>query len=57
MFESEVELKLADCLEQAAAIVRETIQKIYPHYYSVGAVRFFLDIKRSQCGYKIICAG
>lgn len=28
MFESEVELKLADCPEQTAAIVRETIQNI-----------------------------
>lgn len=44
MFESEAELKLADCPEQAAAIVRETIQKIYPHYYPVGAVQFFLDL-------------
>ncbi|MCB6993203.1 GNAT family N-acetyltransferase [bacterium 210820-DFI.6.37] len=44
MFESDVELKLSDCPEQVAAIVRETIQKIYPHYYPSGAVLFFLDL-------------
>lgn len=44
MFESDVELKLADCPEQVAAIVREIIQKIYPHYYPSGAVQFFLDL-------------
>lgn len=44
MFESDIELKLADCPEQVAAIVRETIQKIYPHYYPVGVVQFFLDL-------------
>ena len=44
MFESNAELELADCPEQVAAIVRETIQKIYPHYYPVGAVQFFLDL-------------
>lgn len=45
MFESDVELKLADCPEQVAAIVRETIQKIYPHYYPSGAVLFFLNME------------
>ena len=40
----DVELKLADCPEQVAAIVRETIQKVYPHYYPMGAVQFFLDL-------------
>lgn len=44
MFESDIELKLADCPEQVAAIVRETIQKMYPHYYPSGAVQFFLDL-------------
>lgn len=44
MFESDIELKLADCPEQVAAIVRETIQKVYPHYYPSGAVQFFLDL-------------
>lgn len=44
MFESDIELKPADCPKQAAAIVKETIQKIYPHYYPPGAVRFFLDL-------------
>ncbi len=44
MFESGIELKLADCPEQVAAIVRETIQKVYPHYYPSGAVQFFLDL-------------
>lgn len=44
MFESDIELKLADCPEQVAAIVRETIQKVYPHYYPSGAAQFFLDL-------------
>lgn len=44
MFESGIELKLADCPKQVAAIVKETIQKVYPHYYPSGAVRFFLDL-------------
>lgn len=44
MFESDIELKLADCPEQVAAIVRKTIQKVYPHYYPSGAVQFFLDL-------------
>lgn len=44
MFESDIELKLADCPEQVAVIVRETIQKVYPHYYPSGAVQFFLDL-------------
>ena len=44
MFESDIELKLADCPEQVAAIVKETIQKVYPHYYPLGAVQFFLDL-------------
>lgn len=44
MFESGIELKLADCPEQVAAIVKETIQKVYPHYYPSGAVQFFLDL-------------
>ena len=44
MFESDIELKLADCPEQVSAIVRETIQKVYPHYYPSGAVQFFLDL-------------
>lgn len=44
MFESDIELRLADRPEQAAAIVKETIQKVYPHYYPPGAVQFFLDL-------------
>ncbi|WP_373218712.1 GNAT family N-acetyltransferase [Ruminococcus sp. 5_1_39BFAA] len=44
MLEPDIELKLADCPEQVAAIVKETIQKIYPHYYPSGAVQFFLDL-------------
>ena len=44
MFESDIELKLADCPEQVAAIVKKTIQKVYPHYYPSGAVQFFLDL-------------
>ena len=44
MFESDIELKLADCPEQVAAIVKETIQKVYPHYYPSGAVQLFLDL-------------
>lgn len=44
MFESDIELKLAYCPEQVAAIVKETIQKVYPHYYPSGAVQFFLDL-------------
>lgn len=44
MFESDIELKLADCPKQVAAIVRETIQKVYPHYYPSGAVQFFFDL-------------
>lgn len=44
MFESDIELKLAHCPEQVAAIVKETIQKVYPHYYPSGAVQFFLDL-------------
>ena len=44
MFEYDIELKLADCPEQVAAIVKETIQKVYPHYYPSGAVQFFLDL-------------
>ena len=44
MFEAGIELKLADCQEQVAAIVKETIEKIYPHYYPPGAVQFFLDL-------------
>lgn len=39
MFESDIELKLADCPEQVAAIVKETIQKVYPHYYTMEKVR------------------
>lgn len=48
MFESDIELKLADCPEQVAAIVKETIQKVYPHYYPLGAVQFFLDLHSEQ---------
>ena len=44
MFKTDIELKLADCPKQVAAVVRETIQKIYPHYYPPGAVQFFLDL-------------
>lgn len=44
MFESDIELKLAYCPEQVAVIVKETIQKVYPHYYPSGAVQFFLDL-------------
>lgn len=44
MFESDLELELADCPEQVAAIVKETIQRVYPHYYPPGAVQFFLDL-------------
>ncbi|MCB6413598.1 hypothetical protein LI221_00725 [Faecalimonas umbilicata] len=44
LLESDIELKLADCPEQVSAIVRETIQKVYPHYYPSGAVQFFLDL-------------
>lgn len=42
MFESDIELKLADCPEQVAAIVKETIQKVYLHYYPSGACSSFL---------------
>lgn len=44
MFKANIELKLADCPKQVAAVVRETIQKVYPHYYPPGAVQFFLDL-------------
>ena len=44
MYENGIELKLADCPEQVAALVRETIQKVYPHYYPSGAVQFFLAL-------------
>lgn len=44
MFESDIELKLADHTEQVAVIAKETIQKVYPHYYPSGAVQFFLDL-------------
>lgn len=44
LLESDIELKLADCPEQVAAIVKETIQKIYPHYYPSGAMQFFLNL-------------
>ena len=54
MFESGIELKLADCPEQVAAIVRETIQKVYPHYYPSGAVQFFLDLHSEARVLKII---
>lgn len=43
MLEFDIELKLADRLEQVAAIVQETIQKVYSHYYPSGAVRRFVD--------------
>lgn len=44
MFKADIELKLADCPKQVAAVVRETIQKVYPHYYPPGAVQFFLEL-------------
>ena len=44
MFKADIELKLADCPKQVTAVVRETIQKVYPHYYPPGAVQFFLDL-------------
>lgn len=44
MFESDIELKRADCPEQIEAVVKETIQNVYPHYYPSGAVQFFLDL-------------
>lgn len=46
---ADIELKLADCPKQIAAIVRETIQNVYPHYYPSGAVQFFLDL-HSEAG-------
>ena len=33
MPKADIELKLADRPKQIAAIVRETIQNAYPHYY------------------------
>lgn len=44
VFEDDIELKLADCPEQVAAMVRETIQKVYSNYYPQGAVKLFLDL-------------
>lgn len=44
MPKADIELKLADCPDQIAAIVRKTIQNVYPHYYPPGAVQFFLDL-------------
>lgn len=39
-----LELKPANDPKQIAAIVKKTIQSIYPKYYPAGAVRFFLDL-------------
>ena len=49
MPKADIELKLSDCPKQIAAIVRETIQNVYPHYYPSGAVQFFLDL-HSEAG-------
>ncbi|MCI8464814.1 MAG: GNAT family N-acetyltransferase [Lachnospiraceae bacterium] len=56
MFEFEIELKLADCPKQVAAIVRETIQKVYPHYYPSGAVQFFLDLHSETRIEEVMCS-
>lgn len=44
MFDSNIELKHADCSEQVVAIVKKTIQEIYPGYYPSGAVQYFLNL-------------
>ncbi len=46
---ADIKLKLADRPKQIAAIVRETIQNVYPHYYPSGVVQFFLDL-HSEAG-------
>lgn len=43
MFESVICLKRADCAEKVAEIVNNTIKEVYPHYYPIGAVQFFLN--------------
>lgn len=39
-----IKLEPADSAALVAAIVKETIEAVYPHYYPAGAVKFFLDL-------------
>lgn len=44
MIDLYMELRPADNSAVVAEIVEKTIKTIYPHYYPVGAVHFFLDL-------------
>lgn len=40
----DMELILTDNPTVVSGIVEKTIQKVYPHYYPLGGVQFFLDL-------------
>lgn len=44
MYHSVISMIEADNPQKVADIVQATIQEIYPHYYSAGAVKFFRDL-------------
>lgn len=44
----DMELRRAECPAEVAKIVEKTIKAVYPHYYPLGAVRFFLELHREE---------
>ena len=43
-----IEIRCADDPKLTAALVKETIQSVYPKYYPQGAVRFFQDLHSEE---------
>ena len=48
MTQTTIEIRLADDPKLTAALVKETIQSVYPRYYPQGAVRFFQDLHSEE---------
>lgn len=47
----DMQLNRAESWTKVEEIVEKTIKAIYPHYYPLGAVRFFLScIKKRELG-------
>ncbi len=48
MADFHMQLMRAECPRTVAEIVEETIKAVYPHYYPLGAVQFFLSLHKEE---------
>ena len=48
MADFDMQLMRAEYPRKVAEIVEETIKAVYPHYYPLGAVQFFLSLHKEE---------